>query len=145
MRWNDEANQQGPHCCDQIRLKTIRYADYGPRDIPAFLALMDVFVLASTRESFPLAAREAMAAGKAVVAPRIGGCPEVVEEGVTGYLFESRNVDDLASRLREIALESRWIGFGRSARDRVERLFSRRAWVDGDEAVYLRWHSTFTR
>lgn len=113
------------------------------RDIPAFLALMNVFVLSSTRESFPLAAREAMAAGKAVVAPRIGGCPEVVDEGVTGYLFECRNVAELARRLAEVAQGQRWIEFGRSARIRVEGLFSRRAWVDGDEAVYLRWHSKF--
>ncbi len=110
------------------------------RDIPAHLGLLDAFVLASTRESFPLAAREAMAAGKAVIAPRIGGCPEVVDDGVTGFLFESRNTGELASRMRDIIADGRHRKFGEAARARVERLFSRRAWVNGDERVYLDWH-----
>ena len=110
----------------------------GPqRDIPRFMALMDVFVLASTRESFPLAAREAMAAGKPVIAPDIGGCPEVVDAGVTGYLFAARDVEQLASRMVEIASGTRVSAFGAAGRDRVLRLFSRESWVTGDEAVYL--------
>jgi glycosyltransferase involved in cell wall biosynthesis len=108
------------------------------RDIPAHLALLDVFVLASTRESFPLAAREAMAAGCPVIAPRIGGCPEVVDDGVTGYLFEAGNVADLAARMRRIVAGQAYLAQGRAARQRVERLFSRRQWIEGDEAVYLR-------
>ncbi len=109
------------------------------RDVPRFLALFDVFVLSSTRESFPLAAREAMAAGKAVIAPRIGGCPEVVDDGVTGRLFEARDVAGLAAAMRDVLRDGRHVALGRAARERVERLFSRRAWVDGDEQVYLRW------
>jgi glycosyltransferase involved in cell wall biosynthesis len=109
------------------------------RDIPEHLALLDVFVLSSTRESFPLAAREAMAAGRPVIAPRIGGCPEVVEDGVTGYLFESRNVDELADRMIRAAENGAYLHQGQAARNRVERLFSRRQWIDGDEEVYLRF------
>jgi glycosyltransferase involved in cell wall biosynthesis len=111
------------------------------RNIPDFLAVLDAFVLSSTRESFPLAAREAMAAGKAVIAPRIGGCPEVVDEGVTGYLFESRNVDQLAECMKRIVSEQRHVDFGKAGRQRVERLFSRRSWVDGDEQVYLQQYA----
>lgn len=107
------------------------------RDIPSYLSLLDVFVLSSTRESFPLAAREAMAGGKPVILPRIGGCPEVVEEDVTGYLFESANVDSLAAAMNRILEDRRYEGFGHAARARVERLFSRHSWVDGDEKVYL--------
>ncbi len=109
------------------------------RDIPEHLALLDAFVLSSTRESFPLAAREAMAAGKAVIAPRIGGCPEVVEDGVTGYLFEARDVAGLATCMQRVIADGAHERLGRAARERVERLFSRRSWVDGDEQVYLRW------
>jgi len=110
------------------------------RNVPEHLALLDVFVLASTRESFPLAAREAMAAGKPVIAPRIGGCPEVVDDGVTGYLFEVRNVAQLQDRMRQILVDGRCLAMGRAARERVERLFSRRSWVEGDERMYLSWH-----
>ena len=109
------------------------------RNIPDYLALFDVFVLSSTRESFPLAAREAMAAGRPVIAPRIGGCPEVVDEGVTGFLFESRNVDQLRDRMLDMLDKERALQMGRAARERVERLFSRRSWVEGDEQVYQDW------
>ena len=109
------------------------------RNIPDYLALFDVFVLSSTRESFPLAAREAMAAGKAVIAPRIGGCPEVVADGETGFLFESRNVDELAACMLRIIDGGAVRSFGDNARDRVERLFSQNQWVDGDERIYKQW------
>jgi glycosyltransferase involved in cell wall biosynthesis len=109
------------------------------RNIPDYLALLDVFVLSSTRESFPLAAREAMAAGRPVIAPRIGGCPEVVDEGVTGFLFESRNVEQLRDRMLDMLADGRPAQMGRAARERVERLFSRRQWVDGDERIYKAW------
>lgn len=107
------------------------------RDVPAHLAAMDVFVLASTRESFPLAAREAMAAGKPVIAPRIGGCPEVVDDKVTGFLFESRDVAGLTGAMRELLDVECRRRFSTAARARVERLFSRQSWVQGDERVYL--------
>ncbi len=110
------------------------------RTIAEHLALLDVFVLASTRESFPLAAREAMAAGRAVIAPRIGGCPEVVDDGVTGYLFESRNVDELRQRMEQLLANDQFRAFGLAARERVERLFSQRSWLDGDSKIYEQFH-----
>ena len=110
------------------------------RNVPDHLALLDAFVLSSTRESFPLAAREAMAAGKAVIAPRIGGCPEVVADGETGYLFESRNVSELAERMQRLLDDERHRKMGEAARERVIRLFSRRSWVQGDERVYRSFH-----
>ncbi len=106
------------------------------RNVPAFLAMMQVFVLASTRESFPLAAREAMAAGKPVIAPRIGGCPEVVEHQTTGLLFPSRDVGALAAAMTALLDAEVRERFSLSARERVERLFSRRSWVRGDEQIY---------
>ncbi|HUK01338.1 MAG TPA: glycosyltransferase [Steroidobacteraceae bacterium] len=109
------------------------------RNVPQYLALLDVFVLSSTRESFPLAAREAMAAGKAVIAPNIGGCPEVVDDGVTGFLFQAANVPELAARMVAIAADGRFRTFGTAGRNRVVALFSRRSWVDGDERIYLEW------
>lgn len=115
------------------------------RDIPAYLSVLDVFVLASTRESFPLAAREAMAAGRPVIAPRIGGCPEVVDEGVTGLLFEARDVDGLAACMQRMLDATVRRQFAAHARERVERLFSRQSWVDGDERVYLHWHRSDER
>ncbi len=107
------------------------------RNVAEHLSMFDVFVLSSTRESFPLAAREAMAAGKAVIAPRIGGCPEVVDENNTGLLFEAANVDDLASCMQKILVDKKFVEFGKKSRQRVVDLFSRKQWVVGDKAIYL--------
>ncbi len=114
------------------------------RDIATHLALLHVFVLASTRESFPLSAREAMAAATPVVAPRIGGCPEVVEDRVTGLLFESANIDDLADKLLQLADPALQRAMGDAGRERALRLFSHDAWVAGDEQVYLEFAGRVT-
>jgi len=111
------------------------------RNIPEYLSIFDVFVLASTRESFPLAAREAMAAGRAVIAPNIGGCPEVVDDGNTGFLFESANVQDLTDKMLLMLNDDQYQALGEASRQRVVDLFSRKQWVLGDERIYLD-HST---
>ena len=109
------------------------------RNIKEYLSIFDAFVLSSTRESYPLAAREAMAAGRAVIAPRIGGCGEVVAEGETGMLFKSANVDDLANKMRVLIHDRRFEGMGIAARKRAEKFFSVPVWVEGDEEIYKRF------
>jgi glycosyltransferase involved in cell wall biosynthesis len=51
-------------------------------------------------EGFPVTLAQAMLHGKPVVAPRIGGIPEIVDEGVTGLLFEPGNAREFADRVR---------------------------------------------
>ncbi len=57
-------------------------------DVPAVLKLMDVLVLSSLSEGSPNVVLEGMAAGVPVVAMRVGGVPEVVEDGVSGFLVD---------------------------------------------------------
>jgi N-acetyl-alpha-D-glucosaminyl L-malate synthase BshA len=64
--------------------------------IEALLAVSDLFLLPSSQESFGLAALEAMASGVPVVASRVGGVPEVVADGKTGYLLEAGEIDGMA-------------------------------------------------
>ena len=62
----------------------------------------DVCVFPSIYEPFGIVLLEAMACGKPVVASNVGGIPFVVEEGKTGLLFESGNVEDLADKIMTI-------------------------------------------
>lgn len=59
----------------------------------------DVYVLPSYREGVPVSILEAMAAAKPVVTTPVGGIPEVVEDGVNGYLVQPGDVTALASRI----------------------------------------------
>jgi glycosyltransferase involved in cell wall biosynthesis len=72
-------------------------------DVAPWLAGMDAFVLPSSNEGTPASAIEALAAGRPVVATRVGGLPDVVREGESGFLVEPGDVDALADRLAELA------------------------------------------
>jgi glycosyltransferase involved in cell wall biosynthesis len=68
-------------------------------DIPELLARMDIFVLPSKREGFPVSILEAMAAGRPVVATDVGGVSEVISSGKNGLVVPPENPDALADAL----------------------------------------------
>lgn len=78
----------------------------GVEEIPALLDLMDVFLLASRIDTFPLSILEAMAARRPVVATDVGGISEVVRHGITGWLFPPGD-DNQAAQLVLKVLEDR--------------------------------------
>jgi N-acetyl-alpha-D-glucosaminyl L-malate synthase BshA len=67
-------------------------------DLVALLSVSDLFLLPSIQESFGLAALEAMACGVPVVASRVGGLPEIIEDGVTGYTCAPDDAEGMADR-----------------------------------------------
>lgn len=81
---------------DRIRLLGWR------RDIPELMSLMDIFVLTSLWEGLPLVFQEAMAAGKPIVATRVDGAMDIVEEGVNGFLCPPRDCVGLAQRVVQL-------------------------------------------
>jgi glycosyltransferase involved in cell wall biosynthesis len=92
---------------------------------PALLKLCDVFCLLSRSEGMSNALLEAMACGRPSVATRVGGTPEVIEDGVTGLLVE--NGDDQAAAEKILSLlddPARARRMGQAARHRVEERFS---------------------
>ncbi len=109
-------------------------------DIPEILSELDVFVLASTSEGFPLVTLEAMAAGKPMVITRCGGPQEVVEDGKTGFLVPTSNPDALAMRISELlGNESQAHDFGANARVKVNREFTLDAMISHHERLYKRY------
>ena len=77
--------------------------------VAPLLAAADLFLLPSMNESFGLSALEALASGVPVVASRVGGIPEVVQDGVTGVLCGIGDVDGMARASIELLSDrSRW-------------------------------------
>lgn len=93
-------------------------------DIPALLAGMDIFVLPSLGEGISNTVLEAMATGLPVVATRVGGNPELVEDGVTGVLVPVGDVQALSAALLEL-LENpaRCREMGHAGMQRIQRDF----------------------
>jgi glycosyltransferase involved in cell wall biosynthesis len=114
----------------------IRWAGFR-RDVDALLAGFDLFIHPSLDDAFPTVLLEAMAAGLPVVASRVGGIPEIVEEGVTGRLVPAGDAAELASAVRtllddETALLHMHHAAGVAASER----FSTAAWLDRLMHVY---------
>ena len=94
-------------------------------NVPEILNAMDVFVLPSLSEGMSNTLLEAMASGLPVVATRVGGNPEVIEEDRSGWLVQPGDLCDLIARLERLAadpdLRHR---LGKAARDRAVSHFS---------------------
>ena len=69
------------------------------QDIPELLSAFDIFVLSSEREGLPVALLEAMAATKPVVATRVGGTPQVIQDGYNGLLTSVHDPAGLAKAI----------------------------------------------
>jgi glycosyltransferase involved in cell wall biosynthesis len=106
-------------------------------DLDRFIAQLDLFVLPSFTEGLPNVVLEACAAGVPVVATAVGGTPEVIEDGVSGFLVPPGDIEQLAARIDE-ALENeerlREIAF--QGRQRVLEGFSFCAQREGYLALF---------
>ncbi len=74
-------------------------------DLTSLLPRWDIFVMPSLEEGFPIAALDAMAAALPVIATPVGGVPELIEDGQTGWLVPPRDAEALASRLRLLLID----------------------------------------
>jgi glycosyltransferase involved in cell wall biosynthesis len=93
--------------------------------MPGFYNGLDCFVLASLSETFPITLLEAMACGVPVVATRVGGIPEIVDDGKNGILIPPRSPAALADALQSLMRDKTGRdAMGRRARETVQRGFS---------------------
>jgi glycosyltransferase involved in cell wall biosynthesis len=116
----------------------VQFTGWLARDqITALYAAAQVLVVPSRWEGFGLVAVEAMRAGRAVIASRVGGLPEVVEHGVTGLLVEPGDADALAEALQSVSVDTLQT-LGAAGRLRFERLFHVQRVGDELDALYQR-------
>jgi glycosyltransferase involved in cell wall biosynthesis len=127
----------------QLRLED-RFLFLGFRqDIPEILANLDVFVLSSTSEGFPLVVLEAMAAGKPVVVTRSGGPEEMIRDGRDGFLVPPADVDSLAAKISALLDDPGLAAaLSREARAAIAREFSISRMIDAYSALYERLRSS---
>lgn len=98
----------------------------GPmEDMGAFYKSIDVFMNTSIHEGIPMSVLEAMSHGRPVIAPQVGGLPEILKNGREGFLIPRRRLDDYVSRCitlwEDPDLRMR---MGADARRRTESAFS---------------------
>jgi glycosyltransferase involved in cell wall biosynthesis len=106
------------------------------QDVRPYVAACDVMALTSFTEALSLAAIEAMALGKPVVHPDVGGAGELIAHGEEGFLFPVRDTGALVAALERLASPPLREAFGTRARAKVEARFSERAMVDRYEALF---------
>jgi glycosyltransferase involved in cell wall biosynthesis len=106
-------------------------------DVGPFFAAFDVFVLPSGNEGTPVTAIEALASGCPVVATRVGGVPDVVDDGIDGFLVEPGAVAELASRLAELARDPELRArMGVAGRERMATRYAVDRLVDDVDRLY---------
>ena len=101
------------------------------------LSCADLFLLPSEQESFGLTALEAMNCGVPVIATDIGGLPELVVDGETGYLFPVGETERMAEAAAALLCDQeQHEDFGRKARERSVRIFNANQIIPQYEAFY---------
>jgi glycosyltransferase involved in cell wall biosynthesis len=106
-------------------------------EVARFYAAVDAVILPSINEGTPVTAIEALAAGRPVVASRVGGLPDVVRDGEDGFLVPAGATDELAERLGRLArdpeLRER---MGRSGQEHVRGRYAVERLVDDVDLLY---------
>lgn len=108
------------------------------QDVAELLGCADIFVLSSLTEGISLALLEAMSAGLPVVATDVGGNPEVVANGDSGFLVPARNPEMMAEKIATLLLNSGLAhSMGETGRHIVETSFSLERMLNDYKDLYL--------
>jgi glycosyltransferase involved in cell wall biosynthesis len=114
----------------------VHWAGYR-RDVASFLAGCDVFAHPSLDDAFPTVLLESLAAGVPIVASRVGGIPEIVQEGQTGRLVPAGDAEALATAIHQVLTDHSHTDAMRSAaRATAAQRFSTEAWVTRLSRIY---------
>lgn len=107
------------------------------KNIAIFLKNSDIFALPSLREAFGMVNLEAMITGLPVVASRVGGISEVVENGKTGFLMEPGNSKNIALTLEKLIIDEKLREkFGQNGKKRVIENFDAKIMAENYQKIY---------
>jgi len=117
--------------------KTVVTGYVSHKDLPAYFALMDIFVHPSLRDGLPNAVLEAMACEKVIVATNVGGMKDLLADSVNGLIVNVQDAEGLAARTLE-ALDSpeKAATISRSARETVLSRFTPEQELSANLSVY---------
>ncbi|MBI3427330.1 MAG: glycosyltransferase [Acidobacteria bacterium] len=123
----------------QIGNVTVRFVGYQrePQQVARFYQAADVYLHAARAENFPCTILEALACGTPVVATAVGGIPEQISEGITGFLVPIKDHAALAARVTELFADAaKRYRMGAAAVGHAHEYFS----LDRQVAAYLDWY-----
>jgi glycosyltransferase involved in cell wall biosynthesis len=119
--------------------KSVLFTGFRP-DVPKILSALDLFIMPSISEGLGTAALEAAAAARPIVAARVGGIPDILQDDQSGLLVPPRDPSALAKAVLRLHndrdLASR---YAQAAHDHVRANFSEEALVEKTERVYKEW------
>ncbi len=126
--YEDDFKEQVEKAVEKGELKMIPFN----KDIHPFLTEADVIVMPSYHEGMSNVLMEGSATARPVLASNISGCKEIVDDGVSGFLFEKANADSLFEAMKKIASLSATErkNMGLAARSKVEKEFDRYSIID---------------
>lgn len=85
------------------------HGPYSPEDLPVILSETDIAVIPSRSENYPFVVRECLHAGVPVIASKVGGIPEIINNGVNGFLFKSGDCRDLSGKILLLMQNTRMV------------------------------------
>jgi glycosyltransferase involved in cell wall biosynthesis len=132
----EQVRQRGAELGLGDRLELLGWV--GPEDKPDYLARATLYALPSYAEGLPMSVLEAMAAGMPVITTPVGGIPDVVTDGVEGFLVQPGDVQTLREKLqlllRDPELAQR---MGAAGRRKIETTFARTVVMPRLEQIYI--------
>lgn len=105
-------------------------------DVPRILNACDIAVLSSGSESFSNAIVEYFAAGLPVVATDVGGCREIIDDGINGYIVPPSDFKIMAERIYDLSVNNELDDIRKINRTKAEMMFSSNSMVNEFEKLY---------
>jgi len=124
---------------NRLKLKKKVFLVGKQKKIEKYYSISDLFILASEREACPLSILEAMSSEVPVVATNVGGIPEIVVEGKTGYLVEKGDIVDMAKKsIKILSNRKKLREMGEASRKEVLEKYSKSKIINEYEDYFLK-------